>query len=51
VWFNFCAIRKLTFRFCCNMEKNVNFSGAVGTLEITGVLRVNIVADESTLSC
>jgi len=50
VLFIFCAIRKLTFRVCYNMEKSVNCSGAVGNLEITGVLRVNIVADRITFS-
>jgi len=33
------------------MKNSVNFSGGVGTLEINGVLRVKIVADESTFSC
>jgi len=45
IWFIFCAIRKLTFRVCYNMEKSVYCSGTVGNLEITGVLRVNIEAD------
>jgi len=46
---SFCVIRKPTFRFCYNMEKNVNCPDTVGNLEIIYVLRVYIVADQSTL--
>jgi hypothetical protein len=45
------AIRNHKFRFCNNIDKNVNCPDTVGILEIIYVLRVNIVADQSSFCC
>ena len=45
-WFVFfCAVRKLIFRFCYNLEKHLTCPDMVGILHITEVLMVYKVAD------